>query len=93
MEIRVLYRSAMELPRWCRWLAAALIALGAWTPGWAQVPDLPVMPEIVEIRVRFVGPATVSEDLIRGNIRTRVGERFNQNAVDDDIRNLFNTGF
>lgn len=50
-------------------------------------------PQIEEIRVRFVGPATVSEDLIRSNIRSRVGEPFSQKAADDDVTTLFSTGY
>ena len=76
---------------WSRWIVALLLA-------WVCLPHLsaqepPPAPEIGEIKVRFVGPATVSEDLIRGNIRSKVGDRFSQNAADDDVTNLYNTGF
>lgn len=77
------------LPAIVRWLFLWVVGVCLAVPALGQVEA----PEIAEIRIRFVGPATVSEDLIRGNIRSRVGDPFNQNAVNDDVANLFNTGY
>ncbi len=58
--------------------------------GWAQNVDLPI---IKKIEIRHVGPPAVSDSLIRANIRVKVGEPYNRNNVDDDVRNLYSTGY
>ncbi|MFN3409355.1 MAG: outer membrane protein assembly factor BamA [Limisphaerales bacterium] len=70
-----------------RLLAGLLLALSL-TAGFAQADG----PRIAAIQISFVGPATVSEDLIRANIRSRAGEVFFPAVVDDDIKNLYATG-
>jgi outer membrane protein insertion porin family len=50
-------------------------------------------PKINSITIVHEGPAAVSDELIRANIRVKKGDAFNQNPVDDDIRNLYETGF
>lgn len=49
-------------------------------------------PTVRDIEVQYAGPASVSRERILGNMRTRVGQPFNQQAVEDDIRNLYGTG-
>jgi hypothetical protein len=34
------------------------------------------LPKISRIEIKFAGPASVSEEIIRGNIRSRVGEPY-----------------
>lgn len=59
------------------------------TSAWGQaVEDL---PKISRIEIKFAGPASVSESLIRGNIRSRVGEPYRAVTIDDDIRSLYKT--
>jgi outer membrane protein insertion porin family len=60
------------------------------TSLWAQEP-VENLPKITRIEIKFAGPATVSETLIRGNIRSRVGEPFRLVTLDDDIRSLYKT--
>ena len=50
-------------------------------------------PKVSKVTVTFVTPAPASESLIRSHIRVKVGDDFSQSAVDDDIRNLYGTGF
>lgn len=50
-------------------------------------------PRITKIEIRHRGPVTVSDDLIRANIRVKVGDPYQIAAVDDDVRNLYATGF
>jgi outer membrane protein insertion porin family len=50
-------------------------------------------PKINKIEIRHRGPVTVSDDLIRANIRVKVGDPYLVAAVDDDVRNLYATGF
>jgi outer membrane protein insertion porin family len=50
-------------------------------------------PIVHAIFIRHVGPPAVSDQFIRDNIRTRVGEPFARPTVDEDIRNLYATGY
>src|SRR5437660_215164 len=50
-------------------------------------------PKITKIEIRHRGPVSVSDDLIRANIRVKVGDPYLVPAVDDDVRNLYATGF
>jgi outer membrane protein insertion porin family len=50
-------------------------------------------PKITKIEIRHRGPVSVSDDLIRANIRVKVGDPYLVAAVDDDVRNLYATGF
>ncbi|MBN8249446.1 MAG: outer membrane protein assembly factor BamA, partial [Verrucomicrobia bacterium] len=59
----------------------------------AQVPAGTPVPDVGAIDIKFVGPATVSEDLIRANIRIKPGDPFNQLAADRDVESLYATGF
>lgn len=49
------------------------------------------LPKISRIEIKFAGPASISEEIIRSNIRSRVGEPFRAITVDDDIRSLYST--
>lgn len=53
----------------------------------------PPQPNIEAITIRHVGPAAVSDDLVRANIRLKVGDEFNRIRVDDDVRGLLGTGY
>ena len=57
------------------------------TPGWTQES----LPKISRIEIKFAGPASVSEEIIRSNIRSRVGEPYRPITVDDDIHSLYST--
>src|ERR1041385_8798024 len=67
-------------------LLAAVPRLGA------QLRELP-RETVRNIVITNVGPQTVSDYLVRANIRVRVGEPYNRPSVDDDVRNLNATGF
>lgn len=45
------------------------------------------------ITVTNVGPAAVSEGLIRANIHVKEGQPYNRSAIDEDIKNLYLTGY
>ena len=51
------------------------------------------MPRVHSISIRHVGPPAVSDEFIRANIRTKVGEAFSRSTVDEDIKNLYATGY
>ena len=50
-------------------------------------------PVVKQIEVRFAGPQTTNESVIRTNIRTKEGEPFAQSQSDEDVRQLYATGF
>jgi outer membrane protein assembly factor BamA len=62
---------------------------GCLPPAEAQL----TAPLVNKISIRFVGPPPVSEDFIRANIRVKVGEPFTIPAADEDVKNLYSTGY
>lgn len=50
-------------------------------------------PIVRQIEIKHVGPAAVSDELVRANIRVKVGDQLAKPSVDDDVRNLYTTGF
>src|SRR5579864_4384358 len=50
------------------------------------------LPKVTRIEIKHVGPASVSDDLIRANIRVKPGDPFTRGAVDEDVRTLYATG-
>jgi outer membrane protein insertion porin family len=61
-----------------------------WAPRYGHAQPAPV---VRTIEVKHVGPAAVSDDLIRANIRVKIGDPLNKNSVNDDVRNLYGTGY
>ena len=45
------------------------------------------------ISITNVGPQAVSGALVRANIRVKEGEPYSRNSIDNDVRNLYATGF
>ena len=61
---------------------------------WVPQSQGQVAPQRVQqIEIRHVGPASASDELIRANIRVKVGDPLVKTNVDDDVRNLYNTGY
>jgi outer membrane protein insertion porin family len=48
--------------------------------------------KVAKIEVKYVGPPSVGEELIRANIQVKPGDTYLPAAVDDDVRNLYATG-
>ena len=67
----------------------ALVLFFAWLPaGWAQrAPG-----NILRIVIKHIGPPAASDELIRSNLRVKVGDPYLRAAVDDDVRTLYATG-
>jgi outer membrane protein insertion porin family len=64
--------------------------LAAWLPqARAQLAGYTVN----KISIRYVGPPPVSDEFIRANIRVKVGEPFTRAAADEDVKNLYLTGY
>ncbi|NBV20712.1 MAG: outer membrane protein assembly factor BamA [Proteobacteria bacterium] len=61
---------------------------------WLPQSHAQVAPQRVQqIDIRHVGPAATSDELIRANIRVKIGDPLVKTSVDDDVRNLYNTGY
>ncbi len=48
---------------------------------------------IAKIAIKHVGPASVNDALILANIRVKAGDPYVRATVDDDVKNLYATGF
>src|SRR5436305_11411588 len=59
----------------------------------ARAQLAPSSPKILKVEIKHVGPQAVSDELIRSNIRVKPGDNYRPLAVDDDVRNLWATGF
>ncbi|KAB2662375.1 MAG: outer membrane protein assembly factor BamA [Verrucomicrobia bacterium] len=59
----------------------------------AALGQEPKGPPVEKIVIRHRGPAAVSEDLVRAHIRVRVGEPYTAASIDEDVRNLYATGY
>src|SRR5262249_16019161 len=49
-------------------------------------------PIVRSIDVQYIGPETLSRERILAQIRTSVGQPYNDAIVEDDIRSLYKTG-
>ncbi len=76
-------------PASSRWLRLCAI-LAACVQLTAVAQEAPTIQKIVIVHV---GPPTVSDELIRANIRVREGDPFSQQAADADVISLHSTGF
>jgi outer membrane protein insertion porin family len=67
-----------------------LSLLLVWLPLiWAQPSSL----KVARVNIKQVGPPAASDELIRANIRVKPGDIYLPTTVDDDVRNLYATGF
>jgi outer membrane protein insertion porin family len=62
--------------------------LGCATAAWAQS----IGPKIDRVDVKFVGPASISEDFIRANIKLKSGATYLPGLTQDDVHSLYGTG-
>src|SRR5437016_7096135 len=71
------------------WVASICALLGAVSTK-AQGPQGP--PIIKSIDVQYTGPGTVSKERILAQMRTKVGQPFSDQVVEQDIETLYKTG-
>lgn len=50
-------------------------------------------PIVREINIEYIGPKTVAKSVILSNMRTTVGDAYSAASVEEDVRNLYATGF
>src|SRR5258706_1591545 len=67
-----------------------LMLLLAWLP---KLSGQTASDRISQIIVTNIGPPAASEELIRANIHVKVGDPYVRASIDDDVRNLYTTGF
>ena len=51
------------------------------------------IPLVSKIAIEHIGPHAVSDSLIRANIRSQEGKEFSPHMVDEDVKNLYATGY
>src|SRR6058998_1535230 len=82
----------MRLPPFALWVASICALLGAGVAR-AQAPQAAPGPPIIRsIDVQYTGPQTVSKERILAQIRTRVGQPYSNQVVEQDIAALYKTG-
>jgi outer membrane protein insertion porin family len=64
------------------------LLLGCAQVAWSQA----VGPKIDEVDIKFVGPAQVSQEFIRANIRVKAGDTYRITSTQDDVHALYGTG-
>src|SRR5438046_9284508 len=82
----------MRPPPFTIWAASVCALLGAALAR-AQAPQAAPGPPIIRsIDVQYTGPGTVSKERILAHMRTRVGQPYSDQVVEQDIEALYKTG-
>ena len=79
----------LRRPPFAIWVASICVLLGAVSAR-AQAPEGP--PIIRSIDVEYAGPRLVSKERILAQMRTKVGQPYNDAVVEQDIETLYRTG-
>src|ERR1051325_7316520 len=86
----------MRPPPIAIWIVS-LCALFAAVLAHAQAPQAqqsaPGPPVIRSIEVEYTGPATISKERILAQMRTKVGQVYTNQIVQEDIKALYKTGY
>jgi outer membrane protein insertion porin family len=83
----------MRPPPFAIWIAS-LCALLAAALARAQAPQAPPGPPIIRaLDVEYTGPATISKERILAQMRTKVGQPYSNEIVQEDIKTLYKTGY
>lgn len=69
-------------------LGGVMLLLVFLPVAWGQTAG----PAIKQVKIEHVGPANVSDELIRANIHLKPGDSYQPAIVDEDIRGLYATG-
>ncbi len=64
------------------------LLLGSAQVVWSQS----VGPKVDSVDIKFVGPAQVSQEFIRANIRVNAGDTYRISSTQDDVHALYATG-
>jgi outer membrane protein insertion porin family len=82
----------MRPPPFAIWIASFFALFGAVTAR-AQAPQAPGPPVIRSLEVQYTGPATISKERILAQMRTKVGQLYSNEIVQEDIKTLYKTGY
>jgi outer membrane protein insertion porin family len=69
-----------------------LLLLLSWLPAARAQLGTEVGSTIARVEIKHVGPPSVSDALVRANVRVKPGDRYLPAAVDEDVRSLYGTG-
>ena len=73
---------------------ACLCALFGPVHARAQTPQAAAGPPIIRsMDVEYTGPATISRERILAQMRTKVGQPYSNEVVQEDIKALYKTGY
>src|SRR5213595_763554 len=90
------------MQRFCGWMRPPPIAI--WIASLctlftavivrAQAPQsAPGPPTIRSMDVEYTGPATISKERILAQMRTKIGQPYSNEVVQEDIKTLYKTGY
>ena len=82
----------MRPPQFALWVASICALLGAGVARGQAPQAAPGPPIIRSIDVQYTGPQTVSKERILAQMRTRVGQPYSNQVVENDIAALYKTG-
>src|SRR5436190_9937934 len=83
----------MRPPPFAIWIASVCALFGAVLVR-AQAPQAPAGPPIIRsMDVQYTGPATISRERIVAQMRTKVGQSYSNEIVQEDIKTLYKTGY
>src|SRR3989442_14901810 len=60
---------------------------------WLPLSSAQTAPRVKKVEIKHIGPPAASEELIKANIRIKEGDAYIRASVDDDVRNLYSTGY
>src|SRR5215468_2579265 len=90
------------MQRFCGWVRpppiaiwiASLCTLFTAVIARAQAPPSPPGPPVIRaMEVEYTGPATISKERILAHMRTKVGQVYTNEVVEEDIKALYKTGY
>src|SRR6516165_11373107 len=90
------------MQRFCGWVRpppfaiwiASLCTLFTAVIARAQAPPSPPGPPVIRaMEVEYTGPATISKERIVAQMRTKVGQVYSNEIVEEDIKALYKTGY
>ena len=78
---------------WVAFICALLAVPSVWSQAPQQAPQgAPPRPIIRAIDVEYSGPPTVSKERILAQMRTKVGQPFNDATLQQDVEALYKSG-
>jgi outer membrane protein insertion porin family len=82
----------MRPPPFATWVAFICALLGAMAAKGQNPPAAQAAPVVRSIDVEYTGPATVSKERILSQMRTKVGDPYSDQVVEQDVEALYQTG-